>query len=155
MSELRRDATDDPPSQEQSHPHSQLHVMDHQEFLDFEVILNSRAAEYVVDSADAFGHEVQESAGSRTGACIVAANHKRIPTQSQVQLLLKALNTKFPIRFKCQMFPGRCGVWSVGNVYDAGCEVFFKKDGAHILHTVSGKGVGSFPRERGIYVGAF
>ena len=57
----------------------QLNVMEEKEFLDFEVVLDSGAADHVVDSADTPGYSVQESAGSKAGACFVAANGERIP----------------------------------------------------------------------------
>ena len=63
--------------------------MDQHEFLDMEVVLDSGAADHVIDKADAPDYELKESAGSRAGACFVAANGERIPNQGEVQLQMK------------------------------------------------------------------
>ena len=131
----------------------QLNVMDQHEFLDMEVVLDSGAADHVIDKADAPDYELKESAGSRAGACFVAANGERIPNQGEVQLQLKLGTT--PIASTFQVFQISRPLWSVGKICDAGYTVTFKKDGAEILHVASGAKIGDFSRRQGLYVGDF
>ena len=99
------------------------------------------------------GYKLQESAGSRASACFVAANGERIPNKGQVALELDLGGT--PISSTFQVSKISRPLWSVRNVCDAGYEVTFKKDGASVLHTASGKSVGDFVRRQGLYVGGF
>ena len=68
----------------------QFHGMEQKEYLDFEVILDSGAADHAVDSAVTPGYPIQGSAGIRAGACFVAANGERIPNKGDFQLDLRA-----------------------------------------------------------------
>jgi hypothetical protein len=131
----------------------QLNVMDQHEFIDMEVVLDSGAADHVIDKADAPDYELKESAGSRAGACFVAANGERIPNQGEVQLQLKLGTT--PIASTFQVSQISRPLWSVGKICDAGYTVVFKKDGAEILHVASGAKIGDFSRRQGLYVGDF
>ena len=126
----------------------QLHVMEENEFIDFEIVLDSGAADHVVDSADTPGYQIQESAGSRAGACFVAANGERIPNRGEIQLNLKAGD--IPIQSTFQVSKISRPLWSVGKVCDAGYDVTFKKGGASIMHVASGKEVGQFQRKQGL-----
>ena len=58
------------------------------EYTPFHVVLDSGAADHAVNSTEAPGHDIVESAGSRAGACFVAANGERIPNGGQVDLRL-------------------------------------------------------------------
>ena len=129
----------------------ELFTVEQQEFIDFEVVLDSGAADHVADSSSTPGYEIHESAGSKAGACFVAANGERIPNRGEVRLDLRAGNV--PISSTFQVSRISRPPWSVGKVCDAGYEVTFKKDGATIKHTASGKSVGSFERKQGLYVG--
>ena len=131
----------------------QLNVMHQKEHFDFEVILDSGAAEHVVDNADTPGYELKESPGSRAGACFVAANGERIPNKGQVQLNLKLGDTPASSTFQVSRISRP--LWSVGKVCDAGDEVTFKRDGASVLHVATGKKVGDFTRKQGLYAGDF
>ena len=127
--------------------------MDQHEFIDLEIVLDSGAAEHVIDKADSPDYEVKESAGSRAGACFVAANGERIPNQGEVDLQLKLGET--PVKSTFQVSQISRPLWSVGKICDAGYKVVFQKDGAEILHVSSGKSVGTFSRRQGLYAQDF
>ena len=131
----------------------QLNVIEQHEFIDFEVVLDSGAADHVVAQADAPSYELKESPGSKAGACFVAANGERIPNQGKVDLHLKLGDT--PITSTFQVSKISRPLWSVGRACDAGYTVTFNKDGAQIHHLASGKKVGDFSRRQGMYVGDF
>ena len=124
--------------------------MEQQEYIDFEVVLDSGAADHVADSSDTPGYEIKESAGSKAGACFVAANGERIPNRGEVTLDLRAGSV--PIKSTFQVSRISRPLWSVGKVCDAGYEVTFNKDGASIKHAATGKPVSSFERKQGLYV---
>jgi hypothetical protein len=131
----------------------QLNVLDQHEFIDMEIVLDSGAADHVIDKADAPDYEVKESAGSRAGACFIAANGERIPNQGEMQLQLKLGET--PIASTFQVSQISRPLWSVGRICDAGYKVVFQKDGAEVFHVVSGTKIGNFTRKQGLYVGDF
>ena len=118
-----------------------------------EVVLDSGAEEHVIDKSDAPEYELRESAGSRAGACFVAANGERIPNQGEVHLQLKLGET--PIASTFQVSQISRPLWSVGKICDAGYRVVFQKDGAEVFHVASGAKIGDFARKQGLYVGDF
>ena len=44
----------------------------------------------VVDNAETPGYKIEDSAGSKAGACFIAGNGERIPNRGQVNLEMKA-----------------------------------------------------------------
>ena len=71
----------------------EIHSLDAPELTPFHVVLDFRAADHVVNSSETPGYEIVQSAGSRAGACFVAANGERIHNREQVNLLLRAGST--------------------------------------------------------------
>ena len=80
----------------------------------------------MVNSTETPGYNIVESAGSKAGACFVAANRERIPNRGQVELRLRA--GKIPINSTFQVSKVSKPLWSVGKLRDAGCKVEFNKD---------------------------
>ena len=130
----------------------ELHAMSSQDYFDFEVILDSGAAEHVIGGGDIKGYEVLESAGSKAGACFVAANGERIPNRGEVKLQLKSGDV--PIQSTFQVSTIHKPLWSVGKLCDAGYHAVFRKTKASVFHTATGRSVGTFQRRHGLYVGA-
>jgi len=54
------------------------------------MVLDSGAADHAVDSADTPGYAINESGGSKAGACFVAPNGERIPNRGEVNLDIKS-----------------------------------------------------------------
>ena len=129
----------------------EVHVMDNPEYVDFHLVLDSGAAEHVVDNVDTPGYEIQESPGSKAGSCFVAANGERIPNRGEVKLDMKAGNV--PICSTFQVSKISKPLWSVGKLCDAGYRVEFQKGLATVTHESTGKVVSTFPRQQGLYVG--
>ena len=121
------------------------------EYTDFNVVLDSGAADHVVDNADTVGYKVHESAGSKAGSCFIAANGERIPNRGEVRLEMKS--GPIPIRSTFQVSRISKPLWSVGKLCDAGYMVEFGKTEAKVTHSATGKVVGNFPRHQGLYVG--
>ena len=117
------------------------------------MVLHSRAADHVVDSADTPGYAIQESWGSKAGACFVAANGERIPNKGEVCLNIRAGTV--PIKSTFQVSKISRPLWSVGKLCDAGYTVQFHKDHAEIKQVATGKVVGTCERKQGLYIGAF
>ena len=116
-------------------------------------MLDSGAADHVVDNADTPGYVINESWGSKAGACFVAANGERIPNRGEVSLDIKA--GKIPIKSTFQISKISRPLWSVGKLCDAGYTVQFHKDHAEIKQVATGKVVGTCKRQQGLYIGAF
>ena len=95
-------------------------------------------------------YQVQESEGSRSGSCFLAANGERMPNRGEVHLHLNSGGTEILSKF--QVAGILKPLWSVGWICDAGYEVRFNKEGAHILHVGSGKTVGRFERRNCFYM---
>ena len=68
----------------------QVHSLTTPDYMPFSVVLDSGAADHVVSNAETPGYEITESAGSKAGACFVAANGERIPNRGQMKLELKS-----------------------------------------------------------------
>ena len=117
----------------------------------FEVVLDSGAAEHAVDAVDAPGYEIQDSPGSKAGACFIAANGEKISNQGQVNLKLKS-DEGAGLQSTFQVCKTHRPLWSVGRICDSGCTVTFDSTGARITHKSSGKQLCSFQRSQGLYV---
>jgi len=96
---------------------------------------------------------INESWGSKAGACFVAANGERIPNRGEVSLDIRS--GKIPIKFTFQVSKKSRRLWSVGKLSDAGCTVQFHKDHAEIKQVATGKVVGTCERKQGLCIGAF
>ena len=92
--------------------------MDQPEFYDFNVVLDSGAAEHVVNSKEAPGYEVRPGAGSKAGGCFIAANGEPIPNKGDVILNLVG-NEGSPISSTFQVAAISRPLWSVGRMCDA------------------------------------
>ena len=130
----------------------EVHSLSEQEFTAINVVLDSGAAEHVIDIKDAPGYQLEESAGSRSGSCFVAANGERIPNRGEVKLDMRS--GKVPIKSTFQVSQISRPLWSVGKLCDAGYTVQFGKLAATIVHEASGRKVGDFKRSNGLYVGS-
>ena len=116
------------------------------------IVLDSGAADHVVDLTDTPGYKLQESAGSKAGACFVAANGDRIPNRGEVNLEMKSGDT--PIKSTFQISKISKLLWSVGKLCVAGFSVQFGKTAAIVTHQQTGKKIGEFKRHQGLYVGS-
>ena len=130
---------------------TEIHNLDVPEYTPFHVVLDSGAADHVVNSTETPGYPILESAGSKAGACFVAANGERIPNRGQVSLRLRA--GKIPISSTFQVSKISKPLWSVRKLCDAGFRVEFDKNEAKVTKVSTGKVVGSFPRSQGLYIG--
>jgi hypothetical protein len=130
----------------------QLNTLSMQEYTTFNVVLDSGAADHVVDSVETPGYEVQESPGSKAGSCFVAANGERIPNRGEVKLDMKSGTV--PLRSTFQVSSISKPLWSVGKLCDAGYKVEFNKSAAIITHVKSGTKIGEFERNQGLYIGS-
>ena len=130
----------------------ELHALSNQEYTLFNVVLDSGAADHVVDSSKTLGYTVHGSAGSKVGSCFIAANGDRIPTRGQVQLEMES--GKIPIKSTFQVSQISKPLWSVGRLCDAGFKVEFFKSVAIVTREAIGTKVGEFPRSQSLYVGA-
>ena len=120
-------------------------------YLPFHVVLDSGAADHVVNATETLGYDIEDSPGSKAGACFVAANGERIPNRGQVNLRLRAGNA--PIKSTFQASNISKPLWSVGKLCDAGFKVTFDKSAATVIQNSTGKEVGKFPRSHGHYIG--
>ena len=117
----------------------------------FEIVLDSGAAEHVADEGDAPGYTIQESPGSKAGACFIAANGEKIANQGQVGLKFTS-GDGVGIESTFQVCKTHRPLWSVGRICDSGCTVTFDSAGARVTHKASGKQLCSFQRVQGLYV---
>ena len=130
----------------------EIHALSSQEYSSFNVVLDSGAADHVVDISETPGCQLQESAGSKAGACFIAANGDRIPNRGEVNLEMRSGN--IPIKSTFQISKISKPLWSVGKLCDAGFKVEFGKSAATVTHEKSGKKIGEFKRSQGLHVGA-
>ena len=75
-------------------PQPSLNVLPEPVYLDMRVLLDPGAADHVVDSREAPGYAIEESAGSKAGAGILAANGDSIPNQGRMTLQLNVPSSK-------------------------------------------------------------
>ena len=143
--------SDDKPAGLLESENPEIHSLDTPEYIPFHVVLDSGAADHVVNVSATPGHQIEESPGSRAGACFVAANGERIPNRGQVNLRLRSGRT--PIKSTFQVSRISKPLWSVGKLCDAGFKVNFDKSEAIIIQSSTGKEVGKFPRSHGLYIG--
>ena len=128
-----------------------LNVVQEPEFYDFNIVLDSGAADHVVDDSEAPGYKVLAGAGSRAGGCFVAANGQPIPNKGEMTLELQSGNAAISSKFQVAQISRP--LWSVGKICDAGYRVVFESGQGTIHHIKSGKEVVVFPRQGGLYVG--
>lgn len=117
----------------------------------FEVVLDSGAAEHVADSGDAPCYKVEDSPGSKAGACFIAANGEKIPNQGQMSLSL-ASTEGVGLKSTFQVCKTHRPLWSVGRICDSVCSATFDSAGAKVTHKATGKQLCSFQRVQGLYV---
>ena len=130
----------------------ELHSLSNQEFSTFNIVLDSGAADDVVNDSETPGYKIEDSIGSKAGACFIAANGERIPNRGQVNLEMKAGN--IPLKSTFQVSKISKPLWSVGKLCDAGLKVEFGKAAAIVSHATTGRKVAEFKRENGLYMGA-
>ena len=130
----------------------EIHALSNQEYGSFNVVLDSGAADHVVDISETPGYQLQESAGSKAGSCFIAANGERIPNRGEVNLEMRSGD--IPIKSTFQVSKISKPLWSVGKLCDAGFKVEFGKSAAIVTHEKSGKKIGDFARHQGLYVGS-
>ena len=128
-----------------------VNVVDAPEFTEFPVVLDSGAADHVVDNADTPGYVINESWGSKAGACFVAANGNVIANQGELKLEMRS--GEETIHFTFQAADITKPLWSVSKICQAGYTVMFDKAHAIIYHVETGERVGVFPLRNGLYVG--
>ena len=141
--------SDDKPAGLLESENPEIHSLDAPEYIPFHVVLDSGAADHVVNISEAPGYQIEESPGSRAGACFVAANGERIPSRGQVNLRLRSGRT--PIKSTFQVSRISKPLWSVGKLCDAGYIVLFYKNEAKIIHKASNKPVTTFQRRNALY----
>ena len=127
-----------------------LNVVQEPEFYDFNIVLDSGAADHVVDDSEAPGYKLLAGAGSRAGGCFVAANGQPIPNKGEMTLELQSGNAAISSKFQVAQISRP--LWSVGKICDAGYRVVFESGQGTIHHIKSGKEVGVFSRTGGLYV---
>ena len=127
-----------------------VNVVEQPEHIDFNVVLDSGAAEHVVNSSDTPGYTVVPGPGSQAGGCFIAANGEPIPNKGEVTLQLEGtggaqINSKFQVAAISRP------LWSVGRMCDAGYTVVFDAGQAAVYHIETGEEVVVFPRKNGLY----
>ena len=65
--------SDDKPAGLLESENPEIHSLDTPEYIPFHVVLESGAADHVVNVSEIPGDQIEESPGSRAGACFVAA----------------------------------------------------------------------------------
>ena len=126
-----------------------INAISDQSVLPFEVILDSGAAEHVLDQSDAPGYPLEVSAGSARGATFSAANGAEIANQGQMVLNLSSREGN-PLRSTFQVCAVSRPLWSVGRICDNGCTVTFDAKGA-IVKSKEGKEACTLERRNGLY----
>ena len=130
----------------------EIHALANQEYSNFSVVLDSGAADHVVDITQTPGYQLQESAGSKAGSCFIAANGDRIPNEGEINLEMRSGN--IPLKSTFQVSKISKPLWSVGKLCDAGFKVEFGKSAAIVTHEKTGTKIGEFKRNQGLYVGS-
>ena len=130
----------------------EIHSLSSQEYNTFNIVLDSGAADHVVNDSAIPGYKIEDSIGSKAGACFIAANGDRIPNRGQVNLEMKAGN--IPLKSTFQVSKISKPLWSVGKLCDAGLKVEFGKAAAIVSHATTCRKICEFKRENGLYMGA-
>ena len=115
-------------------------------------MLDSGAADHVVDITGTPGYKLEESIGSKAGSCFIAASGEIISNRGQVNLEMKA--GSIPLKSTFQVSKISKPLWSVGKLCDAGLKVEFGKAAAIVSLGASGRKICEFKRENGLYMGA-
>ena len=121
------------------------------EYTDLQIVLDSGAADHVINPSEAPGYAIKEGVASKAGGCFVAANGEAIANQGELNLELKAGET--PINSTFQAAEITKPLWSVSKICQAGYKITFDSQGAVIYHVDSGAAVGKFAFKNGLYVG--
>ena len=127
-----------------------LNAVSGPETVPFEVVLDSGAAEHVMDGEEAPGYRLEPSEGSKRGVTFKAANGQVIANQGQMVLNL-ATSVGAPLQSTFQVCSVHRPLWSVGKICDNGCSVTFDAKGATVK-SKEGKSVCTFERRNGLYV---
>ena len=139
---------------EESRP--ELNTVAEPEYLDLGIVLDSGAADHVVNKREAPGYKLRPSTGSKAGACFIAANGDAIPNQGEITVQMQvptSAGTSVPVNSTFQAASISRPLWSVGKICDAGYFVVFDKDHAKIFRIATGAETGMFQRRNGLYVG--
>ena len=130
----------------------ELNIVSEPDVLDLGVVLDSGAADHVVNKRAALGYRLQPSTGSKAGACFIAANGNAIPNQGQITLHMQVPTSSGQSTLVNSTFQAATisrPLWSVGKICDAGYPVAFNKDHAKIFHVATGAETSAFQRRNG------
>ena len=125
-----------------------------EEFITFEVILDSGAGAHVVSSKMIPGYSVLESALSRAGAGFVAADGGRMDNLGEALLHLVTLDSRggeHNVHSTFQVADVTRALWSVGLICDSGLKVEFGQTMA-VIKDAQGVEICVFRRVNGLYV---
>ena len=136
------------------HSFPSLQMVDEPEFHDLSIVMDSGAADHVVNLRDVPGYKAMPGAGSKAGACFIAANGDHIPNKGEVAVKMKTSEEEAAtISSTFQVSDISRPLWSVGKICDSGYTVVFDAGHATVYHVESGEQVSVFPRRNGLYVG--
>ncbi len=100
------------------------------EFIEIDLTRDTGAGASVLKRADAPGHAVSESRGSRMGAAFVTAGKDRLPNEGQVNLSMAPVDSNVEINSSFQVAEVTRPLWSMSEVCDCDLEVLFTKTSA-------------------------
>ncbi len=136
------------------YPDAFLGALPEEEFVDFEVVLDSGAGAHVVSVAMIPGYVITESELSRAGAGFVAADGGRMPNLGEAHLHFVTKDSNgvaHEVNSKFQVADVTRALWSVGVICDSGLNVKFSKERAVVLDE-NGVELCMFQRKNGLYV---
>ena len=125
-----------------------------EEYIEFEVILDSGAGAHVVGPAMIPGYKIEESDLSRAGAGFVAADGGRLANLGKALLHLMTMDSQggvHKVHSTFQVADVTRALWSVALICDSGMDVKFEKTRALILDQ-AGREICVFQRRNGLYV---
>ena len=129
----------------------EVHMAEVPKYLTLTVVLDSGAGAHVMNHKECPGYKVRESAMSKMGATLKAANGSTIRHHGQVQLNIVAKDSngeKHRITSNFEAADVTRALWSVGLICDCGLVANFNAERAQITDQ-SGKEVCVFPRVNG------
>ena len=133
--------------------HDQVLLGDQWEDVELEVTLDSGCVDHVMDSSDAPGYCILESAGSKRTQNFVVGNGHKVPNRGETHLNLEAdvNGNKSPLQAIFQVADITRPLMSVSKMADQGLECLFKKEVALVMNN-KGEVVCEFQRRGGLYV---
>ena len=122
------------------------------EYIYIEITWDTGAGDSVLKGEQAPGHEVNESRGSRVGACFVAANNERINNEGEVHLIMRPEESNAEIDVPFQVANVSRPLWAISQVCDGDLEVLFTKTYATMRDPKrGGKEIARAQRKGGLY----